>query len=133
MVVLSLGQTLFLSLSLSLSLSLCMCVCVCMCMYVCMYVCTCMYVSMYVLYYIMYVCTQVLHSHHKCAHTQGDSSASENADSALVDERIRLILDTQDPKIVGDLRQHNPGRPPKNTNHFGSNANSIWQKKWRLQ
>ena len=31
----------------------------------------------------------------------------------MVDERIRLILDTQDPKIVGDLHQHNPGRPPK--------------------
>ena len=81
MVVLSLGH---LSLSLSLSpLSLSMCVCAC----------TCMYVSI-----VYYVCTQVLTLTIN-AHTQGDSSASENADSVPVDERARLILDTQDPKI----------------------------------
>lgn len=43
----------------------------------------------------------------------GDSSSSENADQAIVDDRIRLIIDTQDPDIVDDLRHLNSGRPPK--------------------
>lgn len=43
----------------------------------------------------------------------GDMSASETSDQALVDAKIRLIIDLQDPSIVDDLRQHNPGRPPK--------------------
>ena len=30
-----------------------------------------------------------------------------------MDAKIRLIIDLQDPSIVDDLRQHNPGRPPK--------------------
>ena len=40
-------------------------------------------------------------------------SASETSDQALVDVKIRLIKDLQDPSIVDDLRQHNRGRPPK--------------------
>ena len=43
----------------------------------------------------------------------GDTSSSENADQASVDERIRLIIDTQDPNLVDDLRHLNSGRPPK--------------------
>ena len=30
----------------------------------------------------------------------------------MVDDRIRVIIDSQDPKIVDDLRHHNPGRTP---------------------
>ena len=36
-----------------------------------------------------------------------------NADLASVDERIRLIIDTQDPAFVNDLRHLNSGRPHK--------------------
>ena len=43
----------------------------------------------------------------------GDLSASETTEQALIDAKIKLIIDTQDPSIVDDLRQHNPGRPPK--------------------
>ena len=59
---------------------------------------------------VTYTHTTHTHTH---THILGDNSASDNADSAVVDERIRLILDTQDPKLVSDLRQDNPGRPPK--------------------
>ena len=45
--------------------------------------------------------------------TIGDLSASETTDQALTDAKVRLIIDTQDLSIVDDLRQHNPGRPPK--------------------
>ena len=31
----------------------------------------------------------------------------------MVDDRIRVIIDSQDPEIVDDLRHHNPGRTPK--------------------
>ena len=43
----------------------------------------------------------------------GDLSASETTDQALTDAKVRLIIDTQDPSIVDDLRHHNPGRPSK--------------------
>ena len=42
-----------------------------------------------------------------------DASASENFTTADIDERARLLLDMQDPKVVVDLRDNNPGRPSK--------------------
>ena len=33
----------------------------------------------------------------------GDLSASETTDQALIDAKVRLIIDTQDPSIVDDL------------------------------
>lgn len=40
-------------------------------------------------------------------------SSSENLEQATVDERIQLIMDSQDPSIVDDLRHHNRGHPTK--------------------
>ena len=40
-------------------------------------------------------------------------SSSENQDLATVDERIQIIMDSQDPNIVDDLRHHNRGQPSK--------------------
>ena len=40
-------------------------------------------------------------------------SSSVNYNESLVDERIRCIIDTQDPSIVDDLRHHNRGHPTK--------------------
>ena len=40
-------------------------------------------------------------------------SSSENLDKALVDERIKCIIDTQNPLILDDLRNHNCGHPTK--------------------
>ena len=48
-----------------------------------------------------------------CAYTSGDMSSSENLDQATVDERVQLIMDSQDPNIVDDLRHHNHGHPTK--------------------
>ena len=42
----------------------------------------------------------------------GDFSSPCNLDEATTQERIRLIIDSQDPDIIDDLRQHNKGRPP---------------------
>ena len=38
-----------------------------------------------------------------------DASAPENSTTADIDERARLLLDMQDPEIVVDLQDHNPG------------------------
>ena len=48
-----------------------------------------------------------------CVSTSGDMSSSENLEQATVDERIQLIMDSQDPSIVDDLRHHNRGHPTK--------------------
>ena len=39
----------------------------------------------------------------------GDASASSNLDEADVDERVRLILEMEDPDVVLDLRALNTG------------------------
>ena len=41
----------------------------------------------------------------------GDFSSPSNLDESITQERIRLIIDTQDPEIVDDLRHHNKGCP----------------------
>ena len=43
----------------------------------------------------------------------GDSSASDTSDQAAIDEKIRHIIDMQDPDVVDDLRHHNRGRVSK--------------------
>ena len=43
----------------------------------------------------------------------GDMCSSENQEQATIDERIELIMDSQDPSIVDDLRHHNRGHPTK--------------------
>lgn len=40
-------------------------------------------------------------------------SSSQNLDEATIDERIAIIINTQDPSIVDDLRHHNRGQPTK--------------------
>ena len=54
----------------------------------------------------------------------GDLLSSKNSDQAVVEERIDLIIDTQDPEIVDDLWHHNPGRTPS-MRSFGRNVESI--------
>lgn len=41
----------------------------------------------------------------------GDFSSHSNLDESITQEGISLIIDTQDPDIVDDLRHHNKGRP----------------------
>ena len=43
----------------------------------------------------------------------GDASSSHDAAEALVDERVRLALDTEDSEVIHDLRHYNEGRPEK--------------------
>ena len=43
----------------------------------------------------------------------GDCSSLSNLDESVIQERVRLIIDYQDPDIVDDLRHHNRGRSPK--------------------
>ena len=43
----------------------------------------------------------------------GDASASRTSDEAKVDERVRLVLDSEDSSIVVDLRELNKGQPEK--------------------
>ena len=45
----------------------------------------------------------------------GDTSASRTTDEAAVDTRIRLVLDSEDPSIISDLRELNEGRPERYT------------------
>ena len=39
----------------------------------------------------------------------GDASSSHDAAEAVVDERVQLALDTEDPEIIHDLRHYNQG------------------------
>ena len=39
----------------------------------------------------------------------GDVYRSHDAVEAVVDERVKLALDTEDPDIICDLRHHNQG------------------------
>ena len=43
----------------------------------------------------------------------GDSSASDTSDQSAIDEKMRHIIDMQDPDVVDDLRHHNPRRESK--------------------
>ena len=43
----------------------------------------------------------------------GDTSAASSDCEKKIDERLRLALDSEDPDIVIDLRQHNKGTPSK--------------------
>ena len=54
-------------------------------------------------------------SHNSLLFLLGDFSSPStcNLDDSLTMERIRLIIDSQDPDIVDDLRHHNKGRPTK--------------------
>ncbi|CAB4024057.1 Hypothetical predicted protein [Paramuricea clavata] len=54
-----------------------------------------------------------------------DSSAATNEHTAEIDERVRLILDMEDPDVVLDLRALNTGMTSS-----GINAKSFWKKKW---
>ena len=42
-----------------------------------------------------------------------DNSAASNDTTAEVDQRIKMMIDMQDPEVVVDLRENNPGRPSK--------------------
>lgn len=53
-------------------------------------------------------CSHVFH-----IYDVGDSSASSNLNEAVIQERIQIIVDSQDPDIVDDLRHHNKGQPTK--------------------
>ena len=49
--------------------------------------------------YCLYFCT-----------LPSDAFARDTTDQAVVDEKIWLIIDMQDPDIVNNLRHHNRGR-----------------------
>ena len=51
-------------------------------------------------------------SHHWCF-IIGDQSSSDTTDQSVVDKRIQLILDMEDPDILPDLRIHNSGHITK--------------------
>lgn len=52
--------------------------------------------------------------------TVGDQSASDTTPPSVVDERIHLILDMEDPDVIPDLRIHNSGNATK--------YDVFWQK-----
>ena len=65
------------------------------------------------LLYMYNVCVQYLFLFKAHLVYRRDSSASDTSNQAAIDEKIRHIIDMQDPDVVDDLRHHNRGQVSK--------------------